>query len=82
MPAPVVGDDAVAVLQEEQHLGVPVVGRQRPAVAEDDRLARAPVLVEDLCPVGRGDRAHVLLPPLVGVGIFGHQLPSSGSALC
>jgi len=26
VPAPVVGDDAVAVLQEEQHLGVPVVG--------------------------------------------------------
>ena len=26
VPAPVVGDDAIAVLQEEQHLGVPVVG--------------------------------------------------------
>ena len=64
VPAPVMGDDAVAVLQEEQHLGVPVVGRQRPAVAEDDRLARAPVLVEDLRAIGRGDRAHAL-PPLV-----------------
>ena len=36
--AAVVRDDAVTVLQEEHHLGVPVVGRQRPAVAEDDRL--------------------------------------------
>jgi hypothetical protein len=25
----------------EHHLGIPVVGRERPAVAEDDRLARA-----------------------------------------
>ena len=34
VPAPVMGDDAVAVVQEEQHLGVPVVARKRPAVAE------------------------------------------------
>ena len=53
-----VGDDPIAVIEEEQHLGVPVVGRQRPAVAEDDRLARAPVLVEDLRAVRGGDRAH------------------------
>src|SRR4029077_20758797 len=33
VPAPVMGDDAVAVLAEEQHLGVPVIARQRPAVA-------------------------------------------------
>src|SRR6185312_12491329 len=35
-----------------------------PAVAEDDRLARAPVLVEDLRPIGRRDGTHGL-PPLV-----------------
>ena len=64
VPAPVMGDDAVAVLQEEQHLGVPVVARKRSAVTEDDRLARAPVLVEDLRVIGRRDRAHAL-PPLV-----------------
>ena len=57
----VMGDDPVAVLEEEQHLGVPVVGGQRPAVAEDDRLARSPVLVEDLRAVCRGDRAHAFL---------------------
>ena len=36
VPAPVMGNDTLAVLQEEQHLGVPVVSRQRPAVAEDE----------------------------------------------
>src|SRR5438552_2159492 len=34
-------------------------------MAENDRLARAPILVEDLRAIGRGDRAHALLPPLV-----------------
>ena len=67
VPAPVVGDDPVAVLQEEQQLGVPVVSRQRPAVAEHDRLTRTPVLVEDLRAVGRRDRAHAQ-PPLIGAG--------------
>src|SRR5436190_6988647 len=65
VPTPVMGDDPVPVVQEEQHLGVPIVGRERPAVAENDRLARAPVLEEDLRAIGRGDRAHALLPPLV-----------------
>ena len=37
--AAVMGDDAIALVEEEQHLGVPVVGAQRPAVMEDDRLA-------------------------------------------
>ena len=59
--APVMGDDAVALLQEEQHLVVPVVGRQRPPMAEHDRLARAPVLVEDLRAVVGGDRGHLNL---------------------
>jgi hypothetical protein len=41
------------VRQEEQHLVVPVVGAQRPTVVKDDRLAGAPVLVEDLGAVAR-----------------------------
>ena len=57
--APAVGGhDPVALTQEEQELGVPVVGRERPAVTEDDRLPRAPVLVEDLGAIRRGDRSH------------------------
>jgi hypothetical protein len=48
MAAPVVGYDAIAVFEEEQHLRVPVIGRQRPTMAEHDRLSTAPVLIVDL----------------------------------
>src|SRR2546426_4243789 len=47
MAAPVVGYDAIAVPEEEQHLRVPIIGRQRPAMAEDDGLSFAPVLITD-----------------------------------
>ncbi len=43
VPAPVMGDHPVTVVQEEEQLGVPVVGRQGPSVTEDDGLACAPV---------------------------------------
>jgi len=43
MPSPVVRYNAIAVLTEEQHLGVPVIGTERPAVAEDYRLSLSPV---------------------------------------
>jgi len=43
--APVMGDAAVAVAGQEDHLRLPAVGIQGPAVAEDDGLAAAPVLV-------------------------------------
>ncbi|MCY1369858.1 hypothetical protein D9M69_569160 [compost metagenome] len=51
-------DDAVAALGEEQHLGVPHVGAQRPTVAEDDGLAAAPVLVIELGAVAQGQCGH------------------------
>src|SRR5438128_1001301 len=44
----VMGDDAIAFLEEEQHLRVPIIGRQRPAVAEHDGLTFAPVLIIDV----------------------------------
>ena len=56
--APVVRDAAVAVAREEHHLRVPGVGGERPAVAEDDGLAGAPVLVVDLGAVPGGDEGH------------------------
>jgi hypothetical protein len=43
--ATIMGDDAVAAVQKVQHLRVPVIGGQRPTVAEHDRLASAPVLI-------------------------------------
>src|SRR5436309_7666582 len=60
----VMGDDAIAVFEEEQHLRVPVIGRQRPTMAEDDGLSFAPVLIIDVdvgsvlrsdCNVGHGN---------------------------
>src|SRR6185295_10071346 len=57
--AAIVSDDAIAVVEEEQHLRVPVIGRQRPAMAEHDGLAFAPVLVEDFGAVFGGDGGHV-----------------------
>src|SRR5713226_6365747 len=61
MAAPVVGYDAIAVLEEEQHMRVPVICRQRPAVAEHDRLTCTPVLVEDLNAVFGCDGSHARL---------------------
>src|SRR4026207_1101160 len=48
MAAPVVGDDAITLLEEKQHRRVPVISRQWPAVAEHDGLAFAPVLIVDV----------------------------------
>ena len=58
MASAVVRDDAEAVVDEENHLRVPVIGRQRPAMAEHDGLTLAPILVEDLDAVFGGDGGH------------------------
>src|SRR5438477_2843133 len=47
MAAPVMRDTAIAVGRQEEHLCFPVVGSERPAVAEDDGLPLAPVFVID-----------------------------------
>src|SRR5690242_8756739 len=48
--AAVVGNDAVALAGEVEHLGIPVVRTERPAMVKDDRLSIswAPILIEDL----------------------------------
>src|SRR5208283_231594 len=58
VPSPIMRDDSEATLAEEQHLSVPVVGGERPAMTEDDGLSRAPVLVVNLCTVFSGNRRH------------------------
>ena len=58
VPAPVMRDDAVALLAEEQHLSVPVVRGKRPAVTEHDGLSFAPVFVEDFCSVLHSNCRH------------------------
>src|SRR5437867_13049442 len=62
MPAAIMGDASVAVRGQEEYLVLEGVGAQRPAMAEDDRLTRTPVVVVDLRTVFRGDRTHGLLP--------------------
>src|SRR5690242_2839963 len=74
--AAIVRDDSIAAVAEKQHLVVPRVRAQRPAMAEYDRLPAAPVLVIDLRTVfGRncahrappGGRAGWDAPPGLGV---------------
>lgn len=38
VPVAVMRDDTVALPEEEQHLPIPIIGGERPAVMEDDRL--------------------------------------------
>ena len=58
MAASVVSDDAIAVLEEEQHLRVPIIGRQGPTMTEDNRLSFAPVFEVDFRAVFGGNRVH------------------------
>lgn len=46
--APLVRDDAEAVLEKKEHLRIPIIGRKRPAMTEDDRLSTAPILVKNV----------------------------------
>src|SRR6476646_6533116 len=58
MTSAVMSYDAIAVLEEKQHLRIPVIGRQRPAMTEHDGLTFAPVLVKDLDAVFGRNRSH------------------------
>src|SRR5262245_44719477 len=60
MAAPVMSHDSIPLPEEVEHLGVPVVRAQWPAMMEDEglRVLGAPVLVNDRHPILRGDRAH------------------------
>src|SRR5216684_1674457 len=58
VPSPIVRDDPITTLAEEQHLSVPVVCGERPAVTEHDGLALSPVLVVNLRTVFGGNGGH------------------------
>jgi hypothetical protein len=74
MATAVVGDHAEALLHQEQHLGVPGVGVERPAVREHYRTARAPVLVEDARAVlGRHEMALLRLAASGRCGFSGDR---------
>jgi hypothetical protein len=60
MAAPVVGNHAIALVQKEHHLRVPIVSAERPAVMENNRLGGGwtPILVEDFGSVRGLDEWH------------------------
>src|SRR5260370_38806297 len=60
MTTTVMGNGAIAIGGYKEHLIVPGVGIERPAVAEDDGLPRAPILVKNgrAVPGGNGARTH------------------------
>ena len=59
------GDGAVTLPVEKQHLCFPCRAGQWPAVREDDRLSRAPVAIIDCSTVASSDRRHGTSPWLV-----------------
>src|SRR5713226_4528858 len=60
--SPIMGDDAIAMIQEKHHLGIPVSRTQWPAMTENNRLSVSPILVIDLCSVFCRDRRHNTSP--------------------
>lgn len=62
MTAAIDPDDTVPVLDEEEHLGVPVVRTKRPAMMEDDRLAMSPILVKNLNAILDRNGTHSDIP--------------------
>jgi hypothetical protein len=58
MSAAIMGDAAVPVGAQEQHLVLPRIRVRRPTVAEDQGLTVVPVLVVDLRTVFRRNRTH------------------------
>lgn len=61
--AAVVSDTAIAIGGQEKHLRFPAIGREGPAVAENNRLSSTSVFVIDIGAVFGGDHAHRLIPP-------------------
>jgi hypothetical protein len=62
MAAAVMRDAAVTARGQKEHLVLKCVRAQRPPVAEDDGLSRAPVIEINLRPVFCRDRAHAFVP--------------------
>jgi hypothetical protein len=63
MASAIMRNDAIPALKEEQHLPIPIVGRKRPAMAEHDWLALAPVFVKNLDAVFCLNHAHLITIP-------------------
>src|ERR1700728_2072485 len=57
----VVGDHAVAMMQKKHHLGIPVVGGERPSMVKEERLPFTPILVKNLGAVLNGYGFHSII---------------------
>src|SRR4051812_38248498 len=74
MASTIVGDHAIALIKEVKHLRVPIICAQWPAVMENNRLTRAPILIENIDTVFRSDCAHSCVLPLdCGVTVVGRR---------
>src|ERR1700675_3854264 len=83
MTASVMRYDAVAVLTQEQHLRVPRIRGQRPAMGEHYRLSRTPVLEIDLCTIFCSSRIHVTFSLIILVrGRSVHSFWMNGKCRC
>src|SRR5512137_2234155 len=69
MAATIMGDAAAVVGRQEHHLAFPSIGAERPAVAENDGLSCAPVLVVDLRTILRVKCAHLAVLSLYQWGL-------------
>src|SRR5438552_15160270 len=76
VPSPVMRDDSIALLAEEQHLSVPIVRSERPAVTEHYGLALSPVLVVNLCAVFCCDSRHEIFSFLHFFVLKNHLVPT------
>src|ERR1700756_960753 len=61
--ATIMGDDTITLADEEEHLGVPVVGAQRPTMVENNWLGglRPPIFVEDLHAIPGRNGGHEIV---------------------
>jgi hypothetical protein len=85
VPAPIVGDNAVVMLQKEQHLVVPVVCTQGPTMMKHNWLALSPILIKDFRTVFGCNVGHIRAPMLVVLTLpanwlhFGNPCPEVSS---
>jgi hypothetical protein len=82
MATAIVGDTAIAVGRQEDHLIFPGIGVERPAVTEHDRLPCSPILVVDPRAVLGGDRAHVWCSILLSLALPACGMHLSGRSTC
>jgi hypothetical protein len=61
MTAPIVRNDTISLVTEEEHLFIPIIAVQRPAVGECDDGAGlvTPVLVVELDAIMKSENSHV-----------------------